>query len=287
MYCECGEIIEKYVRPATYPFVVKMLKREDDIPKGAKQPKRDFGTLIDVCQAFALARRDKMEIALLKEDIWCPEPVIGYGFAEPPKYFLEGHMWYPWGNRSLEHGVNQANSFPRFEVGKYVGIVVAPYMNADFEPDLLITYGNASQMKRLIDGIRDKDGTGVGTCHNGRCVGFGNGACIRAVVPAIQTSLSQITIPCGGDHKYAMAQDDELIFTIPKEEFKYMIRGLKRTEEIGVSSYPYKFNVTPEHEFHKSYMKLRELMKMTEAQRGDCGKMPWYGGIDREEKNKK
>ena len=29
---------------------------------------------------------------MLKEDMWCPEPIICYGLVEPPSYFLEGHM---------------------------------------------------------------------------------------------------------------------------------------------------------------------------------------------------
>jgi len=278
IFRECGDEIEKQIRPKTVPFVVKMLKKKEDIPKKAMRPKRDFGRLLDVCQAFALARRDGLEVALLKEDIWCPEPVIGYGFAEPPKWFLEGHMWFPWAYETLEAGANLAASLPRFKSGQYVGIVSAPYKVADFEPDLLIVYGNASQMKRLIDGARYRDGYGIGACLHGRCAAFGNGACVRAVVPAIQTGRSQITLPCGGDHKYAIAQDDELIFTVPKKEMEDLIKGLKRTAELGISTYPYKFTMMLEHELHDTYLELRKILEMTERLGETPKEESWYRG---------
>ena len=68
---------------------------------------------MSTCQCFSLSRRFGTTIAQLKEDMWCPEPVLGFGLAEPPRYFLEGRNRYPDGVETLEAGANWAREFPR------------------------------------------------------------------------------------------------------------------------------------------------------------------------------
>ena len=67
-----GEELESLLRLQTSPIAVKMLKRESDIPEGALRPKKDKGKHYAQCQAFSLSRRDKITVAMLKEDNWCP-----------------------------------------------------------------------------------------------------------------------------------------------------------------------------------------------------------------------
>jgi uncharacterized protein (DUF169 family) len=100
----CGEEIEKRIRLRSFPLAVKLLESEADIPQGAQRPLRDFGYRIDLCQGYALSRREGKTIAVFKEDMWCFEPIVGYGWAEPPQYFLEGHNRFPQDVKDLESG---------------------------------------------------------------------------------------------------------------------------------------------------------------------------------------
>ena len=83
-----AEELEKRLRLKTFPLAVKLLEKEADIPKEAVRPFRDLGYHMPLCQAFATSRREGTLMALLKEDMLCFEPVVGYGMAEPPQYFL-------------------------------------------------------------------------------------------------------------------------------------------------------------------------------------------------------
>ena len=85
-----AEELDKRLRLGTFPLAVKLLEKEEDIPAEAKRPLRDFGYHLTACQAFAMSRREGATIAMLKEDMWCFEPVIGFGIAEAPQYFLDG-----------------------------------------------------------------------------------------------------------------------------------------------------------------------------------------------------
>ena len=66
-----GEELERMLILRTSPIAVKMLEKEADIPEGAIRPKKDRGYHIAQCQAFAMSRRQKATVAMLKEDNWC------------------------------------------------------------------------------------------------------------------------------------------------------------------------------------------------------------------------
>ena len=70
-----------------------------------------------------MSRKQGTTLAMLKEDKWCFEPVIGFGMAEPPQYFLDGYNRFPGSVATLEAGSNWARAFPRLEVGEYIGVV--------------------------------------------------------------------------------------------------------------------------------------------------------------------
>jgi hypothetical protein len=53
-----------------------MIEKKRDIPRDALRPYKNQGKHYAQCQAFALARRDKLTVAMLLEDNWCPAPVI-------------------------------------------------------------------------------------------------------------------------------------------------------------------------------------------------------------------
>ena len=118
VYREYGEELERRLRLKTFPLALKILERETDVPEGALRPLRDLGYHLSLCQAFQISRREGKLIAMLKEDMWCCEPVIGYGLGEPPEYFLEGHNRFPEDVESLEAGRHFAEEFPRLESGR-------------------------------------------------------------------------------------------------------------------------------------------------------------------------
>lgn len=186
---EAAAGVEAILRLQTLPLAVKMLKSEEEIPEGAKRPLKDLGHHLSTCQLFAMARRQGMILAQLKEDMWCVEPVIGYGMAEAPDYFLEGHNRYPATARTLEAGRAWAQAFPRLKVGEYVGIASAPARAANFEPDLVMLYCDPSQLTQLLIAKNWIDGRDV------ECGLSGHADCVYAVVPTVQTGQWSIASP--------------------------------------------------------------------------------------------
>ena len=253
IYREQGDELERRLRLKTFPLAIKLLKNVDDIPDGAQRPLRDLGHHLSLCQSYQISRRDGTTIAMLKEDMWCFEPVVGYGLGEPPAHFLEGYNRFPKDVATLEAGSHYAEEFPRLEVGKCVGIVSSPLRTTNFEPDLVMVYCDSAQLSLLLLGREYKDG------YNLKCSLSSHAACVYAVIPAAQHGECQVAIPCRGDHYRAMAGDDEMIFTVPREKLDDLMTGLRHTETTG-SKLPHGYTLHPEYPLPESYEKIGKMM---------------------------
>ena len=250
-----GEELEKRVHLKTFPLAVKLIEKEEDIPEGAVRPLRDLGYHMPLCQAFATSRRDGTLMAELKEDMLCFEPVVGYGMAEPPQYFLDGNNRFPQDVESLEVGKNYATDYPRLPVGKCIGVISDPLMEANFKPDIVIVYCDSAQLSLLLLAREYKIGYDLKQSLSSHA------ACVYSVVPAIQTGECRVAIPCRGDHYFGIAGDDELVFAIPIEKLDDLMEGLRFLETTG-SKLPKNYSMMHEPEFPESYMKIARLTGM-------------------------
>lgn len=252
-YQEYGKELEKRLRLKTLPLAVKLIKTKKEIPGTAQRPLEDYGHHLSLCQSYQKSRREGTTIAMLKEDNWCFEPVVGYGLAEPPEYFMEGHNRFPQDVESLEAGRHYAEEFPKLETGKYIGVVSAPLKAANFTPDLTMIYCDSEQLSLLLLGREYKHG------YNLNCSLSSHAACVYAVVPVIQRGKCQVAIPCRGDRYSAMAEDDEMIFAVPRDKMKDLMTGLRHIKETG-SEIPREYRVYPEYPLGKSYKKIAEII---------------------------
>ena len=253
VYREYGEELERRLRLKTFPLAFKLLKREEEIPEGAKRPLKDWGYHLSLCQTLQISRREGRVMAMLLEDHWCFEPVVGYGLGEPPEHFLEGHNRYPRDVATLEAGRHYAEQFPRLETGKYIGTVSGPLRTVNFEPDFVMIYCDSAQLCLLMLGREYKDG------YNLKCALSSHAACVYGVIPVAQTGECYVAVPCRGDHYRAMAGDEELIFTAPREKLDGLLEGLRHVEKTG-SKLPQGYAVQPEYALPESYRKIGQMM---------------------------
>lgn len=251
-----GEELERRLLLRTSPIAIALLGSEEDIPLGAVRPRRDLGSHLALCQAFAMSRREKKTVAMLKEDHWCYVPVLAFGLAEPPDYFLEGNTFYKSIVADLEAAKNLAKTLPRLAYGKCVGVVSAPLRTANFEPDLVSIYCNTNQLRCLLSGVKYKDGYMV------RPTLDPGGACVHATVPVIRTGECQVTVPCGGDRRHALAQDDEMIFSLPGGRLEDLMLGLRHFDEIGFGYSGFAPEMRAEYPLFKHYVKVGKMIGM-------------------------
>lgn len=251
-----AETIYQMVRLRTYPFAVKLIRDDSDIPNDAIRPLRGLGYHLDLCQAFTMTRFEGKQMAMLKEDMWCFEPVVGFGLAEPPEQFLEGENRFPASIMNKEAARYWArNTLPRLQTGLYKGVLSAPLNTCSFEPDLFVIYCDPEQLTHLLIAQNAIDGKDVD------CSLAGHAACVYTVVPVLQKKRPVVAVPCRGDRRNAMAQNNEIIFAGPIEELDDFVEALHYIDGHGWA-YPWYFELHPERKLTDNYAKLGKLMGM-------------------------
>lgn len=246
-----GEELERLLLLRTSPIAVKMLEKEEEIPEGAIRPKRDRGYHLAQCQAFALTRRRGEMIAMLKEDNWCFAPLIGYGLVEPLDENTISPLIYIVEN--MEAAKKVAKNFPRFEYGKYIGILSAPLKTANFEPDLALIYSNTAQLRTLLLAVKYKEGRLVDSQFDPI------DSCVYSTVPILLTGQYRITLPDPGDYQRALAGEDEIIFSVPKDKLGTIILGLRHFEEMNHGYTQHTMEMRPDFprpEFYKDLFRM-------------------------------
>jgi uncharacterized protein (DUF169 family) len=244
-----GEELERLLLLRTSPIAVKMLEKEADIPEGAIRPKRDRGYHLAQCQAFAMSRRQRASVAMLKEDNWCWSPLIAFGLVERP----EDPAVIPIMAENQEAAENLAKTFPHLEYGKYIGIVSAPLSTANFEPDLVLIYSNTAQLRNILLAVKYKEGVRVASEFDPI------DSCVYSVVPVILTGQYRITLPDPGDYERALAGEDEIIFSVPRDKMEGLISGLRhfRDRQMGYTHFTMEMRPDfPRPEFYKKLFRI-------------------------------
>jgi len=261
-YRDWGTELERRLRLRSYPLAIHLLEDESEIPEEALRPSRDEGDRLSLCQAFERSRRDGSTVAMLGEDNWCFEPVVGYGLEEPPEAFLDGDNRYPQDVETREAGRRFAEEFPKLETGRYIGILSAPLPTASFRPHVVTLYLDSEQLGMLLYGREYRDG------GNLPCSLSAHAACVYGIVPAIDERRCQVAVPCRGDRYSAAADPDEMIATIPTTELgaiegrslAEVMEGLEEVEKTG-STLPSSRNLQAEYPLSESYEHIASEME--------------------------
>ncbi len=226
---ELATALDKYLRPQTFAIGVKLLKSKADLPSSIISVSQTFKHKIATCQAFGWARRNRLATAVFIEDMNCPVGVAVMGLAQRPDYVLNGSNTIGRYNRTKEAAALTEKEMNHFEIGEYIGLVVGPLDNCNFELDLAMLYVNAIQATRLIQAaIYEKGGRFTVSVIPGA-------VCADILVPPMKTGQCSLGFPCWGDRTHAGTNENELLFSIPTSRFSEIISGLKDSHEAGMT----------------------------------------------------
>lgn len=214
------------------PIAVKMIENESEIPENAIHPMRDLKKHMALCQAFSLTRREKKTVYMDKETHWCWNPLIGLGHVDcsvgTEQFEVVSEVL---GMEKIEDARVFFETFPRFPQGKYQGIVTAPLSDCQFEPDVVLIYSNNAQLRSIVWGIKYKTGELVKTDLDAI------DSCVYAIVPPMTNGEYRVTLPDIGEFERAMAEEDEIILSVPKGRMDEVISGLRFFHDVTKMGY--------------------------------------------------
>jgi uncharacterized protein (DUF169 family) len=251
-YEKLNDEINKYLRLATFPVGVKLLEDKEDLNniKFLKKPEKK----IAICQIFSYARYYGWTMGCTKEDNLCPLAEISLGFEESYRLFEEGAFFVGRYNETKEAAKKTTATMPKLPYDKYSAIIAGALERIDFEPDVILIWGNSAQIMRIIQGYLWKKGGRVSMST------FCDGVCADTISNAILTNDLQIAFPCLGDRRFGMALDTDLIASIPLGIIDEIIEGMEKTHKSG-TRYPIPFQLSTPEFFVKLKKQLDKAKK--------------------------
>ncbi len=249
---ELHQTLQTYIRPTSFPVAVK-LQEDNELPEDIRRPSKVFGHPLTICQGIAIARRYGWTIGFLKEDHACGPSMPSFGLVEEPDFIKDGSIVYPLYTKTLEAGAKTQSAMPALKVGTANSIILSPLHKANFEPDVVLIYGNPAQVVRLIQGSLYNSGGVLESRSMGRA------ACTSEIVSTFVEQKCNVTIPGGGEKAFALTGDDEIVFSVPKKEIPNLIEGIVSTHKEGASRFPTPlFGLRSQPIFPEKYDKLQE-----------------------------
>ncbi|MBS4030053.1 MAG: DUF169 domain-containing protein [Clostridiales bacterium] len=227
--------IEEYIRPLTYPVAVKLLKDGEDFPAKTRFPAEFAKERWALCQGIAMSRRVGWKVGFRREDHACILAMMIFGLESEPQTVKDGEIVYPYYAQSPEAGRRTQEATPSLPLDAFSGVVTAPLAKADFDADVVLVYGNAAQVIRLVQGALYHGGGKIDSSFTGR------GACGSEIVVPYQTGQCKVIIPGGGERVFAHTADDELLFAVPACELANVAAGVEATHKSGIARIPTPF----------------------------------------------
>ncbi len=221
---EYDEKLNRYLRLNTFPVAVKFLTTWEDAPERAKRPQRDMRNRFTTCQAISMCRRFGWVIALGREDSSCVLGAMALGLEKRLPQYSEGNLCVDLYTRNLEAGRLSEESVPKLPQGKYVGVAVAPLNRTDFEPDVIVIYGNSAQIMRLGQAYLWSRGGVLQSDFRGRI------DCADLAIAPLLSGEPQMIVPCTGDRIFGQVQDHEVAFSFPFSLADEIVEGLAAGE---------------------------------------------------------
>jgi len=224
------DALVKNVKPSTYPVAVRLAGKGEKLNQKFKRPATDFGHQVAVCQGVNIARTFGWTLVFDSADHACPLASVAAGYLDPDQ-FLSGavadlYQDDPEVGRRMEAG------YPRREMGEVDQIWLSAIGRCEFDPDLVVVYGNPAQILVLVHAANYGYGDGVASTSTGR---FG---CAKWIAGVVQSDQCEYAIPCSGERVFAGTQDHEMSFMIPRSRFLSVTEGLGIMRKKGTYRYP-------------------------------------------------
>ncbi|PIU28890.1 MAG: hypothetical protein COT09_03620 [Candidatus Hydromicrobium americanum] len=226
--CELSAML----RPKTYPFGVKFYKTLEERVSGITRPHYPMNT----CQITAIVRYYGRSIYFTANDMACIVGGVTMGLIPEPEIMKNGEI-----AKMLHADLKSASEFTtkvaKIPYGKFKAVAVAPIAKINFEPDIMVMYGTTAQVMRVIQGYLYKKGGRVHFSTGGEW-----SLCADAIAQSYISNDIALGMPCFGDRKTALAQEDEVTVAFPYSMYDKILEGMRQTAK--VAPYPIPFDIT-------------------------------------------
>lgn len=205
---EMAKTLVETLHLETNPVGVKLLRKEEDIPKDIEM----ITEPLRYCEMVQAARY-RGETTLAKVEMHsCKGGAAGLGLMEFPENISSGNLYFSKLNKVVtkESGSKTVSSFPAQKAGSTVATLVAPLEKMTVKPDVVIFVGTPVQARRVVQAALYKEGGRVNIDTAGI-----QSLCVDATSSPILKGDVNVSMGCDGAAKNAGLEDDFVVVGIP------------------------------------------------------------------------
>jgi uncharacterized protein (DUF169 family) len=251
---EITERVSNLLKLKSQPVGVSYLREGGSLPQKVRIP-RKRGKRITLCQGMIWARLYGWAVAIQREDNLCIPGGLALNLIRSPRLsnaqvlslYMEKVGW-------VSPGIDQKDEWFIMD-REYKTLLLEPTSRASRIPDLVVIYGDPSQIVKLVHGYSYSTGEGIASKISGRM------ACSEYLVAPYLLKTPVITIPGTGDRVFSGTQDGEMVLSMPFSLLEATVEGLEKAgASIGSNRYPFLPYMLHEVKFPPIYQELaREL----------------------------
>jgi len=221
---KASEKVSTYLRLRTYPLGFKLFKTLKEAEKVGWRPPNKLLT----CQVINMARIHGRALIATAEDSLCVIGAVTLGLMETPPHMASGEIFLKLGYISdPEKAKKYQECLARLEP-VYEAFAVKPLERANFEPDVMLLYGNSAQISLALFALS------VRYSERLQLSMFGESALCGGIAQAMSVGKPQISIPCFGERVFAGTADDEILLIMPFPDLPDLISGLETLYKAGM-----------------------------------------------------
>jgi uncharacterized protein (DUF169 family) len=262
-----GQEIYSKLHLASHPLGITYIKDEGQIPEWAHRPSK-AGKKLSFCQAYTLARRWGMPVAMTADDNFCTPATGFYGWGGISREdLIESQVRQGWhkDRQAEERRIDGArmlmNSKGEDRMKGFIGFVCSPLQNAKLIPDTILIYGDGVQIMHMIHGIN----YAYKHLTHSFFEGFGE-SCVKGGLLPFLLDSPQVVIPGMGDRSFAGIGENELAIGMPANMLFELLEDLFKTGGNMNMGYPAKTmlpmditeNITPGFKYLRKKMNERQ-----------------------------
>jgi uncharacterized protein (DUF169 family) len=222
-YKDAAAQMKEALRLRTEPFGVAFLKEASSLPDKTRRPSQVFGKRVTICQGVTMARVYGWPVGLTSDDLICIPGMLAFGFTPATDPILElANLFCEVGfHREQGPALKDLEALPHFEPREVAAIYLCPLARLALPPDVIVVYGNAAQIARLVQAATFSLGQRIAGDFSGKV------ECATYLIGPYRRDQFLVSIPGLGDRIFSMTQDDELVFSFPGKNLESLLVGLR------------------------------------------------------------
>ena len=251
-----NEYLNRYLRPQSHPIALRMCLPGEELPANARMPGHNFDLSLSVCHAMTMTRRYGWTMAVDRNQT-CWVAAIGLGFVPLREDVADGTFQTKLGlwKHDKEQAADLVNSLSRLEYGLYDRVLTAPLEKAEFEPQVILVYGNPAQIWILVASYLFNQH--ISTLDATLSLGAG---CVTYIAKVLNTDMPQFGL-VGIGERFHNAQDHECVMAIPMSKIDAFMEGLAYVNKSGFIKYPVLGFLRYDTEHPKGYRQMLDHLR--------------------------